>query len=72
MLLFRSEEHAHRWSAQRELPRGCLLSIDQAFRLAREWYRNKLKADWRRMTPDETSALFESLGLTGPFWKLKP
>jgi hypothetical protein len=71
MLLFRAEEHLDRWSAQRGLPRGYLLTIDQAFRLAREWYQDKLKADWRRKTPDETSALFESLGLTGPFWKLK-
>ena len=26
---------------------------------------------YSRKTPDETAALFESLGLTGPFWKLK-
>ena len=72
MLLFRSEEHLDRWSAQRELPRGYVLTNGQTYRLAREWYQDKLKPTWRRKTPDETSALFESLGLTGPFWKLKP
>lgn len=72
MLLFRSEEHVDRWSAQRALPRGYLLTIDQAFRLAREWYQDKLKEEWSRKSPEATAALFESLGLTGPFWKLKP
>jgi hypothetical protein len=72
MLLFRSEEHVDVWCAQRELPRGYLPTLDQGFALAREWYRNKLKPDWRRKTPDETAALFDSLGLTGPFWRLKP
>jgi len=71
MLLFRSEEHVGRWSALRDLPKGYVLTVDQTFRLAREWYHDKLKADWRRKTPDQTAALVESLGLTGPFWRLK-
>jgi hypothetical protein len=27
---------------------------------------------WRRRTPEEARALFDSLGLTGDFWRLAP
>lgn len=72
MLLFRAEEHIDKWCALRELPRGAVLTVDKAFELARAWYHDRLEPGWRRKTPDETAALFESLGLTGRFWKLKP
>jgi hypothetical protein len=29
-----------------------------------------MSPDWGRRTPDEAQAVFESVGLTGPFWKL--
>ncbi len=31
---------------------------------------NRMSPDWRRRTPEEAQAVFDSLGLTGPFWKL--
>lgn len=70
MLLFRSEEHIDAWSAVRELPRGYILTVEQAHRLARAWYSDKLRPDWRRKTPAETAQLFASLDLRGPFWHL--
>ena len=39
--------------------------------LADGWYRNKLRADWRRHTLDETEELLRSIGLTGAFWELR-
>ena len=71
MLLFRSEEHVDRWREARDLDRGGLLTPDQAWRLARGWYRDKLKPDWRRHTLEETEALLLESGLTGPFWNLR-
>lgn len=41
-----------------------------AWRLAQAWYADRLRVDWRRRTPAEAQALFESLGLTAPFWRL--
>lgn len=71
MLIFRSEEHIDRWTAARDLPRGAVLSLQTAWELAREWYKDKVNPQWRRHTVDETEALFERLGLDGEFWRLR-
>jgi hypothetical protein len=70
MLAFRSEEHVDRWCEAKGIPRGALLSIRQLWGLARAWYGNRLSEDWRRKTPEEAEAIFEEIGLAGPFWKL--
>ena len=46
------------------------MTPEQCWRLAYGWYKDKLKPDWRRHTPEEAAALFEEVGLVGPFWKL--
>ena len=71
MLLFRDEEHVDRWCAARDMHRGAVISLDQAWRLAHGWYRDKAKPFWRRHTLDETEALFDEVGLSGPFWSLR-
>ncbi len=71
MLLFRDEEHVDRWRDARDLPRGAMLTPEVGWRLAREWYGDKLSPEWRRHTLEETEALLEGLGLTGPFWSLR-
>ena len=71
MLLFRSEEHVARWRVNARPPASTVLSLDQAARLADEWYRAKLAPDWRRHTADEAEALFARLGLDPEFWRLR-
>ena len=70
MLLFRSEEHLQRWLDQHGYGRGAVMSLSQIWGLAQAWYTDRLSADWRRRTPEEAEAVFESLGLTGDFWRL--
>ncbi|MGH2751364.1 MAG: hypothetical protein ACRDK3_10930 [Actinomycetota bacterium] len=70
MLLFRSEEHRDSWLSDRDLEHGASMTVAQQWNLARRWYAHRMAPDWRRRTPDEIQALFESLGLTGPFWRL--
>jgi hypothetical protein len=70
MLLFRSEEHVERWSEQRGRSVGATMTPDQGWRLAQTWYADRLSADWRRRTPEEAQAVFDSIGLAGPFWRL--
>jgi hypothetical protein len=72
MLLFRSEEHVDRWRRFRELPPGGTMSPEQCWQLARAWYADKLAPDWRRKTLEEAEAALASLGLTDPFWSLRP
>ena len=71
MLLFRSEEHVDRWCQAWGQPRGATLTPEQAWQLARAWYGpDRRDPAWRRRTAAEAESLFESLGLTGAFWKL--
>ena len=67
MLLFRSEEHV----ARSGKPRGATMTTAQAWRLADTWYRDRSDPRWRRRTADEAEAVFQSIGLTGSFWKLR-
>jgi len=74
MLLFRSEEqrsekHIERWCKAWRLPHGATLSMEQAWKLADAWYRDRRSPDWRRRTVDEAHQLFASLGLTSEFWR---
>jgi hypothetical protein len=71
MLAFRSEGHVDTWCEQRRIPKGAVFSLEQAWRLARAWYADKLSPDWRRATADEAQSLFSELGLVGDFWRLK-
>lgn len=72
MLLFRSEEHVDRWCSRNGLPKGAMLSLDQAWRLALAWYgEDRRLPGWRRRTVDESQALFAELGLTSDFWRLQ-
>ena len=71
MLLFRDEEHVDRWCEARDVARGEVITVQQAWALAHGWYKDKLKTDWRRHTPEETEALLASIGLTGTFWSVR-
>jgi hypothetical protein len=70
MLAFRSEAHVDRWCGSTRIPKVEVFSLEQAWGLGREWYADRLSADWRRPTPDESEATFAGLGLTGDFWRL--
>lgn len=71
MLAFRSEVHVDRWREQRCLAPGAVFSPERMWRLAYEWYKDRLSPEWRRRTPAEAEALFQEIGLTGPFWQLR-
>jgi len=51
-------------------PRGEVISLALAWRLAQAWYHDRLNPFWHRKTPDETRQVFADLGLTSEFWKL--
>jgi hypothetical protein len=70
MLAFRSEAHVDRWCEQTGLERGAAFSLEQMWKLADAWFRDRLRPEWRRRTPEDTQALFTKLGLTGSFWTL--
>ena len=72
MLLFRSEETVEAWCAERGLPVRPMMTLDQLWVLAREWYSNRLTGDSRRPDADEMREIFARIGLTDPFWNPSP
>jgi hypothetical protein len=46
------------------------LTLDQGWRLAQEWYGDRLDPAWRPKTIGEAEATFVDIGLLGDFWKL--
>jgi hypothetical protein len=68
MNLFRSEEHIERWLAGR--PPGATIPSQLVCDLARAWWGTRLQPDWRPRTRDESQAILDRLGLSGPFWAL--
>ena len=49
-----------------------MLSLDQSWELAKAWYGADRRApEWRRPSPDEAVAIFATVGLTAPFWRLR-
>jgi hypothetical protein len=71
MLLFRSEEHVDRWCRRWSLSRGAILSMEQAWQLSEAWFAaDRGASGWRRPPAAEVESLFDSLKLTGEFWRL--
>ena len=46
------------------------MTVAQQWQLATEWYSDRLDPSWTRRSPEEAQRVFESCGLTGPFWQL--
>ena len=70
MLLFRSEQHVDRWCEQWNRPCGATMTLNQGWRLAKEWYDDRLSAGWRPKTEAEAQAALTRIGLVGEFWRL--
>lgn len=46
------------------------MSLATCWRLAKEWYADRLDPDWRPKTLDQAQSALTRLGLTGEFWQL--
>jgi len=46
------------------------LTLDQGWRLGKEWYSDRLSPNWRPKTVVEAEAALADIGLAGDFWKL--
>ena len=68
MLGFRSEAHVDAWCEEGGLARRPTISLEQQWRLAVEWYGNRMTVESRRPGPPETQQIFTELGLKDPFW----
>ena len=54
------------------MPQGAILSLEQCWQLAQEFYGPDRRApEWRRKSVDEIEALFAEMGFTSSFWRLR-
>ena len=70
MLLFRDAAEVERWCARHRIPRGDVQPVTKVLELARRWYGEHLRPDWRKKSLSEARVLFAELGLRHPVWEL--
>jgi len=70
MLLFRDETQVARWSRLHGIPLGDIQPVTRVLELAKRWYGEHLRPDWRKKTLAEARAIFSELGLSHPVWDL--
>ena len=58
------------WCLRHAHPRGSVLPIDVAVRLADLWFGDYASPDWVRKTPARAAEIFNELGLDKSFWKM--
>ena len=71
-LFFRTEEEVDSWSERRRLPRGVVVPIAQAWKLAVAWFGGGATADGHMRHRAELEAIFKSVGLGEPHFALRP
>jgi hypothetical protein len=62
--------HVERWATDVGERVGAVVGLETMWRLGKVWYGDRLHDDHRRRTPQEATAVFAGLGLTGPFWAM--
>lgn len=72
MLLFKDAAQVADWSARHRIPQGDIQPVTTVLELARRWYGEYLRPDWRKKSVAEARAIFTELGLVHPVWHLPP
>ncbi len=70
MVFFSSESHLDEWRKGTQAPEGASLTIEETHALSMPIYKDKLKVGYVRPGKDQLVTHFQSLGLTGEFWRI--
>jgi len=70
MVFFSSRDHLSDWAVSDSQTGGEALTIEQTLKLSMPIYKHKMSLDYARPSREQTIAHFQSLGLTGDFWKI--
>jgi hypothetical protein len=70
MVFFSSKNHLAGWTQSTSQVGGHALTVEQTLKLSVPIYKTKMNLDYERPSRDQTIAHFQSLGLTGDFWKI--
>jgi hypothetical protein len=58
------------WSARHRIPTGDVQPVSKVLELAKRWYGEHLRPDWKKKSTAEAQAIFADLGFTHPVWSL--
>lgn len=67
-LVFESEDTIDAWCDRHGVAKGEVVPLQQVADLAVAWYGGHLDPNWRKATPTEAAAVFDSVGLTSEHW----
>jgi catechol 2,3-dioxygenase-like lactoylglutathione lyase family enzyme len=70
VLPYETEAQVDAWATAHDLPRGVAVPAATVMALARAWYGRHHEPTWRKWTNAEAQAIFEQVGLSGPFFAL--
>ncbi len=70
MVFFSSKDHLAEWKRSGSVTGGEALTVDQTLRLSVPIYKDEMSLDYARPSKEQTTAHFQSLGLTSDFWKI--
>lgn len=68
IMFFRNAGEVDQWSARHGLPRGAVLSLEQSWILAQDWFTGRRDPNWKRLSVSEAAASFARANLSGEFW----
>lgn len=58
------------WVERTGHARGAVVSFERMWALVQPWYAGRMEPGWRGRSPAEAQAILESVGLSGPFWRM--
>jgi len=70
MVFFSSEAHLKEWKEKNDIEGGAALTVGEMITLSLPLYKTRMSLDYSRPPKERLQAYFESLGLTGDFWRL--
>ena len=70
VLPFRNEDAIADWCERHRQPRGEAVPLRQVAHLARIWYGEHARPDWKKWSVAEAQTIFAQAGLTSKFWDL--
>lgn len=70
MCYFRNEAEVDAWCAERGVPKGDVVPIQQVWHFAKEWYGRHADADWTKWSLKEACDIFARHSLTSATWSL--
>jgi hypothetical protein len=70
VLPFATRDEIPAWCARHRLPLGEAVPLAQVKTMAKLWYGNHARLDWKKWTVAEAQQIFEQAGLRSHFWDL--